>query len=174
LPRASPTCRAGRRSCGGIFDYEAKTQRLTDLNRELEDPKLWENPQRAQELGKEKKALEALVGTLGRVGSGLTDAAELFQLARAENDDATVMGVSADVDKLAKDVATLEFRRMFSNPLDPNNCFVDIQAGSGGTEAQDWASMLSACTSSTATARASTSRCWSTPRGKWRASRARR
>jgi peptide chain release factor 2 len=142
LPRASPTCRAGRRSCGGIFDYEAKTQRLTDLNRELEDPKLWENPQRAQELGKEKKALEALVGTLGRVGSGLTDAAELFQLARAENDDATVMGVSADVDKLAKDVATLEFRRMFSNPLDPNNCFVDIQAGSGGTEAQDWASML--------------------------------
>jgi peptide chain release factor 2 len=72
----------------------------------------------------------------------LTDAAELFQLARAENDDATVMGVSADVDKLAKDVATLEFRRMFSNPLDPNNCFLDIQAGSGGTEAQDWASML--------------------------------
>ncbi len=83
-----------------------------------------------------------MVGTLGRVGSGLSDAAELFQLARAENDDATVMGVSADVDKLAKDVATLEFRRMFSNPLDPNNCFVDIQSGSGGTEAQDWASML--------------------------------
>jgi peptide chain release factor 2 len=83
-----------------------------------------------------------VVGTLGRVDGGLADAAELFELARAEMDDATLSGVSADVEKLAKDVAALEFRRMFSNPLDPNNCFVDIQAGSGGTEAQDWAAML--------------------------------
>ncbi|HYL24315.1 MAG TPA: peptide chain release factor 2 [Burkholderiales bacterium] len=124
------------------LDYEAKQSRLAALNRQLEDPKLWENPQRAQELGREKKALEAIVGTLGRVGSGLADAQELFQLARAEGDDATVLGVAADVDKLAQDVAALEFRRMFSNPLDPNNCFIDIQAGSGGTEAQDWAAML--------------------------------
>ncbi|HTM60733.1 MAG TPA: peptide chain release factor 2 [Burkholderiales bacterium] len=124
------------------LDFDAKTQRLKALNRELEDPKLWENQKRAQELGKEKKQLEALVGTLGRVGSGLTDAAELFQLARAENDDATLSGISSDVEKLEKDVAALEFRRMFSNPLDPNNCFMDIQAGAGGTEAQDWASML--------------------------------
>ena len=113
MPRASPTCRAGPRSCGGIFDYEAKTQRLEALNRELEDPKLWENPQRAQELGKEKKQLEAIVGTLGRVGTGLSDAAELFQLARTENDDATVLGVAADVDKLAKDVAEV-LRARFS------------------------------------------------------------
>src|SRR5206468_7986750 len=91
---------------------------------------------------KEKKALEAIVGTLGRVDIGLADAAELFQLARSENDEATVIGVASDVEKLGKDVAALEFRRMFSNPLDPNNCFVDIQAGSGGTEAQDWAAML--------------------------------
>ncbi|HUQ73755.1 MAG TPA: peptide chain release factor 2 [Burkholderiales bacterium] len=124
------------------LDYEAKTQRLAALNRELEDPKLWENPQRAQELGKEKKTLEGIVGTLGRVGTGLADASELFQLARAENDEATVLGVAGDVEKLAQDVAALEFRRMFSNPLDPNNCFLDIQSGSGGTEAQDWASML--------------------------------
>jgi peptide chain release factor 2 len=83
-----------------------------------------------------------LVGTLGRVDSGLADAAELFGLARAESDDATLLGVATDVEKLEKDVAALEFRRMFSNALDPNNCFVDIQAGSGGTEAQDWAAML--------------------------------
>ena len=83
-----------------------------------------------------------MVGTLGRVNTGLSDAAELFQLARAENDDATLGGIANDVGSLEKDVAALEFRRMFSNPLDPNNCFVDIQAGSGGTEAQDWASML--------------------------------
>ena len=83
-----------------------------------------------------------MVGTLGRVGGGLSDAEELLELARAEGDDATVLGVAADLEKLEKDVAGLEFRRMFSNPLDANNCFVDIQAGSGGTEAQDWASML--------------------------------
>ena len=83
-----------------------------------------------------------MVGTLGRVGSGLADAQELFQLARAEGDDATVLGVAADVEKLLQDVAALEFRRMFSNPLDANNCFLDVQAGSGGTEAQDWAAML--------------------------------
>ena len=139
---ASRTCRRARPRCGGIFDYEAKQSRLAALNRELEDPKLWDNPQRAQALGKEKKALETVVGTLGRVAGGLADAQELFQLARAEGDDATVLGVASDVDKLAKDVAALEFRRMFSNPLDPNNCFIDIQAGSGGTEAQDWAATL--------------------------------
>jgi len=83
-----------------------------------------------------------VVATLGRVGTGLADAAELFQLAKAENDDATLSGISADVEKLQQDVAALEFRRMFSNPLDPNNCFMDIQAGAGGTEAQDWTSML--------------------------------
>jgi peptide chain release factor 2 len=76
------------------------------------------------------------------VDSGLTDAKELFDLARAESDDATLLGISQDLEKLGSDVAALEFRRMFSNPLDPNNCFMDIQAGAGGTEAQDWASML--------------------------------
>ena len=83
-----------------------------------------------------------MVTTLGRVGGGLADARELFELARAEGDDATVLGVAADLEKLEKEVASLEFRRMFCNPLDANNCFIDIQAGSGGTEAQDWASML--------------------------------
>ena len=76
------------------------------------------------------------------MGGGLTDAAELFELARAEGDDDTVLGVASDIEKLREEVAALEFRRMFSNPLDPNNCFIDIQAGSGGTEAQDWAAML--------------------------------
>jgi peptide chain release factor 2 len=83
-----------------------------------------------------------VVGTLGRVGSGLADAAELFGLARADNDEATLEEIGAETARLEKDIAALEFRRMFSNPLDPNNCFVDIQAGSGGTEAQDWAAML--------------------------------
>ena len=93
-------------------------------------------------MGKEKKQLESLVGTLKRVGRGLADARELFELARAENDHATLLGVSTDTEKLKSEVSALEFRRMFANPLDPNSCFMDIQAGAGGTEAQDWASML--------------------------------
>jgi peptide chain release factor 2 len=137
-----PTCSTGRASCGGIFDFEAKQSRLDALNRELEDPKLWDNPQRAQELGKEKKILEAVVGTLGRVDTGLSDARELFELARSDADDATLLEIGREAARLETDVAALEFRRMFDNPLDPNNCFLDIQAGSGGTEAQDWASML--------------------------------
>jgi peptide chain release factor 2 len=137
-----PTCRAGRPSCGGIFDLEGKQRRLLEVEQQLSDPKLWADQKRAQELGKEKKSLEAVVGTLGRVGGGLADAAELFELAREESDDATVLGVASDIESLGREVAALEFRRMFSNPLDANNCFVDIQAGSGGTEAQDWAAML--------------------------------
>jgi peptide chain release factor 2 len=133
---------SGRRSCGGIFDFDAKEKRLEELNRELEDPRLWENPQRAQELGKEKKGLEGVVGTLARVGTGLADATELFELARSDNDEGTLEEIGREAHKLEKDVEALEFRRMFSNPADPSNCFLDIQAGSGGTEAQDWASML--------------------------------
>ncbi|HKX37121.1 MAG TPA: peptide chain release factor 2, partial [Burkholderiales bacterium] len=73
---------------------------------------------------------------------GLSDARQLFDMAKEESDDATLASISSDIEKLGKDVAGLEFRRMFSNPLDPNSCFMDIQAGAGGTEAQDWASML--------------------------------
>jgi peptide chain release factor 2 len=83
-----------------------------------------------------------VVGTLERVGSGLADADELFGLARADNDDATLVSIDSDSQKIEKEIAAMEFRRMFANPLDPNNCFIDIQAGSGGTEAQDWAAML--------------------------------
>ena len=79
---------------------------------------------------------------LASIASSLRDARELFEMARAENDDATLVAVAADVAKVEKEVADLEFRRMFSDPLDPNNCFMDIQSGSGGTEAQDWAQML--------------------------------
>jgi peptide chain release factor 2 len=111
--------------CGGIFDFDAKFARLNEVNAAMEDPALWNDAKRAQELGREKKALDGTVGTLGQLTRGLADAQELF-----------------DLGNLEKTVADLEFRRMFNNPLDPANCFIDIQAGAGGTEAQDWASML--------------------------------
>jgi len=119
-----------------------KAERLAVVGRELEDPKVWDDPARAQSLGKEKKALDGVVGTLIQLDSGLADSRELFDLARGEGDDATLLAVKDDLARLEQSVADLEFRRMFDNPLDPANCFIDIQAGSGGTEAQDWASML--------------------------------
>ena len=93
-------------------------------------------------MGKEKKQLDDVVGTLTVLSIGLNDSGELFQLARGEDDGATLVAVETDVGKLEAKVADLEFRRMFANPMDPKSAFVDIQAGSGGTEAQDWASML--------------------------------
>jgi peptide chain release factor 2 len=86
--------------------------------------------------------LDDIVGRLHRLAAGLGDAKELFDIARADDDDATLVAIEADVGKLGKEVAELEFQRMFSNPLDPNNCFIEIQAGAGGTEAQDWCAML--------------------------------
>jgi peptide chain release factor 2 len=131
-----------RAGCGGIFDFDVKAVRLTEVVRELENPKIWDDPKRAQELGRERKALEDVVGTLTSLDTGLKDSGELFELARTDADDATLEAVARDVAALEKGVGDLEFRRMFGNPMDAANCFIDIQAGSGGTEAQDWAAML--------------------------------
>jgi peptide chain release factor 2 len=141
-PLCSPTSKRGPRSCGGIFDFEAKQQRLEEVARQLEDPAVWNDQKRAQELGREKKSLDTIVGGLESISTGLADSRELFELSREENDDATLVSIAADVKSIEQQVARLEFQRMFNNPLDPANCFIDIQAGSGGTEAQDWASML--------------------------------
>jgi len=130
------------RSYGGIFDFDSKQQRLTEVQRELEQPELWNNPQRAQELGRERAKLESEVGTLTRLRTELTHSRELLELARAEGDADVATSVAGDLEKLEKELAGLEFRRMFSGEMDANNAFLDIQSGSGGTEAQDWANML--------------------------------
>jgi peptide chain release factor 2 len=119
-----------------------KSEKLEQVNAELEDPTVWNDPKRAQDLGKEKKSLEAIVHTLIKIDSGLKDSQEIFDMGREEGDDETLEAVEADADVLKGLVEGMEFRRMFNNPMDPNNCFIDIQAGAGGTEAQDWASML--------------------------------
>ena len=129
-------------TCGGIFDFEVKSVRLVEVARELENPKIWDDPKRAQELGREKKTLEDVVNVLTSLDAKLRDSAELYALARAENDDATLQAIVSDVTAIEKSVAAMEFRRMFNNPMDPASCFIDIQAGAGGTEAQDWAAML--------------------------------
>jgi len=119
-----------------------KSEKLDQVNGELEDPDVWSDQKRAQDLGKEKKSLEAIVHTLIKIDSELNDARDLFEMAREEKDEDTIVAIENDAQELLKLVEGMEFRRMFNNPMDANNCFIDIQAGAGGTEAQDWASML--------------------------------
>jgi peptide chain release factor 2 len=127
---------------GGIFDYEGKKERLTEVLRELEDPTIWNDQERAQTLGRERASLEAVVLNLESLDIGLVDAADLLEMAVEEEDEQAVKAIESDVKEFEKQVTELEFRRMFSGETDPCNAFLDIQAGSGGTEAQDWAEML--------------------------------
>jgi peptide chain release factor 2 len=108
----------------------------------MEAPDIWNDPKRAQDMGREKKALENVVEGIASIDQGLTDGADLFAMAREEDDESTVVAVEKDVAALRERIEALEFRRMFSHEADPNNCFVEIQSGAGGTEAQDWAQML--------------------------------
>jgi len=129
-------------SSGGIFDYGRKALRLNEVNAALENPAIWNEPRRAQELGREKKILEGVVGTIDHLARNLADGRELYELSKAEGDIEALAAIDADAQRLREQIEALEFRRMFSNPADPGNCFVDIQAGAGGTEACDWAQML--------------------------------
>jgi len=127
---------------GGTFDLDSKNERLTEVVRELEEPEVWNNPERAQELGRERARLEEVVLTLNNMTRSLTDASELLEFAAEENDQETLDAVEEDLLALDADIAKLEFRRMFSGEMDQSSAFLDIQSGSGGTEAQDWAEML--------------------------------
>ncbi|MGR9088025.1 MAG: peptide chain release factor 2 [Gammaproteobacteria bacterium] len=126
----------------GYLDFDSKNERLIEVLRELENPKIWDNPEQAQALGKERVQLEAVVHTILSLEQGLADAEELLTMAVDEGDAETVDTVVDDLAQLEASVAKLEFRRMFSGEMDANNAFLDIQSGSGGTEAQDWASMI--------------------------------
>lgn len=127
---------------GGIFDYDIKFERFEEVSRELEDPSVWNEPQKAESLGRERSRLEHIVITFQKLDQGLHDATELLDLAVEENDEESVVAVEQDLDELEKQLSQLEFQRMFHHEMDPNNAYMDIQSGSGGTEAQDWAEML--------------------------------
>ncbi|MEO8993100.1 MAG: peptide chain release factor 2 [Rhodanobacter sp.] len=129
-------------SLRGYLDYAVKSERLEEVTRELEIPTIWDDPPRAQELGRERAHLHTIVHGIDTLTAGLTDASELMELAMADGDDDTARSVTDDLAKLDEQVGALEFRRMFSGKMDTCNAFVDIQSGAGGTEAQDWAEML--------------------------------
>lgn len=128
--------------CGGIFDFESKSERLEEVVRELESASIWDNPEQAQALGRERTQLENIVLSLSRLNNSITDLTELFELAKQESDEQTINDINQELLAIEKEVSGLEFRRMFSGPMDANNAYLDIQSGSGGTEAQDWAEMM--------------------------------
>ncbi|WP_036230019.1 peptide chain release factor 2 [Marinobacterium jannaschii] len=126
----------------GYLDYDGNKDRLEEVERELEDPAVWNDPENAQKLGKERAALEGIVKTIDELTSGVEDSRDLLDMAVEEDDADTVAEVEAEVAEMMAKLEKLEFRRMFSGEADINNAFLDIQAGSGGTEAQDWANMM--------------------------------
>jgi peptide chain release factor 2 len=127
---------------GGIFDFDVKSERLEEVNRELESSSIWDNPEYAQALGREKAQLESVVIVLVRLKQSVMDAKELFDIALDEEDNQAISDIGNELASIEGDVAGLEFRRMFSGKMDESNAYLDIQSGSGGTEAQDWAEIL--------------------------------
>ena len=127
---------------GGIFDFDDKRERLQEVELELADGNVWNDRERAQQLGKERSSLEQVVTLLSTLKDSLNDLGELAEMASEEGDQSALDEVAVELRSLEGQLATLEFRRMFQGELDDANCYLEIQAGSGGTEAQDWAEML--------------------------------
>ncbi len=127
---------------GGIFDYAGNKERLEEVDLILENPAIWEQPEQAQKLGQERARLERLVHGLDQLQTDISDSLELLELAALEEDAQTLDEVAKEAHDIESRLEKMEFQRMFSGEADPNNAFIDIQAGSGGTEAQDWAAML--------------------------------
>ncbi|WP_200160175.1 peptide chain release factor 2 [Francisella philomiragia] len=122
------------------LDYDVKKEKLTEVLMELEDGSIWDNPEYAQNLGRQKVELENVVHNCEYISETLETLTELLEL--AEEDESLMQEIAKDTQEVTAEIEKLEFRRMFSGQMDPNNAFLDIQSGSGGTEAQDWAEML--------------------------------
>ncbi|MEJ6669577.1 MAG: peptide chain release factor 2 [Pseudomonadales bacterium] len=126
----------------GYLDYDDKKERLAEVSLELADSKIWEQPELAQKLGQERAALETVVLTIERLEQGLDELNEILTLAVEEQDQDLFAEAGSDLEVYLADLGKLEFQRMFSGAMDPNSAYLEIQSGSGGTEAQDWADML--------------------------------
>ena len=139
---ASGNSRSARRRSGGTFDFESRRERLEEVERALADPGLWDDPDKARQLSTERARLEETVAALGPLPESLSEYGELLELAAEEGDQQALDEIDAELDPLETQIGELEYRRMFRGERDSANAFVDIQSGSGGTEAQDWAEML--------------------------------
>ena len=127
---------------GGIFDVADKENLLVDINNKLSEESTWSNLDLSQNLNKEKADLEKFLDSFLFVDETINDNLDLLEIAIEESDKDSITEIAEETHSLTSRVEDLEFNRMFSNKMDPNSAFIDIQSGSGGTEAQDWAEML--------------------------------
>ncbi len=127
---------------GGIFDFDRKSEQLIEVTRELEDPNVWNSPEKAESLNREKSSLEKVVLMIQDIDQRIRDDEELLAMLAEEYDESLAQDLQKEIQDLEHEVEKLEFMRMFSGELDKNNAYLDIQSGSGGTEAQDWAEMI--------------------------------
>lgn len=130
------------RRLGGIFDVDKKTQRLEEVRLALESPDIWNDAAQARDLNRERAQLEKSVERFKKIEHDINETRGLLELAVADNDEQVLDAIEKDLTPLGKRVEELEFQRMFDGKMDANNAFLDVQSGSGGTEAQDWADML--------------------------------
>lgn len=128
--------------CGGFFDVETKQSRLNEIDEQLENPDLWQNFDLSRNLNQERASLEKSLQAILSLKTSVSDALELAELAREEDDQETLNAIAEDVKDYSQEIDSLEFTSIFSGQMDASNAFVDIKPGSGGTEAQDWAEML--------------------------------
>jgi peptide chain release factor 2 len=128
---------------GGIFDWDTAQQRLAELNKLTEDPKLWDNPQQAQKVMRERQSLDSSITAYQKLERDLDDATTLIELGEAEKDEATIQEGEATLRKLAPEARRREVEALLSGEADGNDTYMEVHAGAGGTESQDWASMLS-------------------------------
>ena len=127
---------------GGTFDYETKRSRLDAILESLNDPEVWEDRELSQKLNQERSSLEKILNLVQLISNRLQDAEVLLDLAIKEDDEDTLKELAKELEISDQEISQLEIQKMFSGEMDTSNAFLDIQAGSGGTEAQDWANML--------------------------------
>ena len=142
LRPSSTTSRSRSPFCGGIFDWDVANRRLAELTEKAEAPNFWNDPEQAQKLSRERARLDNLVGGYRRVEQEYNDAVELIELGEAEGDDTVVKEAEATLDRLRTEAQKRELESLLSGEADGNDCYLEVHAGSGGTEAQDWAEML--------------------------------
>ena len=131
------------RCCGGIFDWDSAAARLAELNKRAEDPNLWSNPQAAQKVMRQRQALERAIAGHKKLERELDDAVTLIELGESEDDAASVEEGEASLRKLAEEARRQEVEALLSGEADGNDTYLEVHAGAGGTESQDWAEMLS-------------------------------
>lgn len=138
----STAFRSGSASCGGIFDYEGRKEKLEELDAQTAEAGFWDDAEHAQEVVREQATIKKLVETLEEAGGTLEDARTLYELAREEGDDASIIDAWSQLDGSEAQIARLEFRRMLSGPHDARSAILSINAGAGGVDSQDWAEIL--------------------------------